>query len=56
MPEIVDVFEARIAALPGFEQKGTVTRLVMSGGFQQEHARILLGNIQDLKTAEAGLP
>jgi hypothetical protein len=44
-------FEAVVAGLPGFEQKGVVTRLVLGEGFQGEHAERLLQALLDLKAA-----
>jgi hypothetical protein len=50
-PEAVARFEARVAGLPGFEQQGTVTRLLIGEGFQEEHAERLLQALLDLKAA-----
>jgi hypothetical protein len=44
-------FEDVVANLPGFEQQGTVTRLLIDEGFEPEHAAALLEAMLALKTA-----
>lgn len=45
-------FEAVIAKLPGFEQQGVVTRLIIDEAFQSQHAQTLLEAMLVLKEAE----
>ncbi|MBN1955584.1 MAG: YbjN domain-containing protein [Anaerolineae bacterium] len=44
-------FERVVASLPGFEQKGTVTRLLVDEAFGLEQGHALLGAMLALKTA-----
>jgi hypothetical protein len=52
IPEAVARFENIIGALPGFEQKGMITRLSIDETFKAEHADILVQAMTDLKKAE----
>jgi hypothetical protein len=52
IPKKVAHFERLVSALPGFEQKGTITRLIMSDEFTIHHAQLLLEAILKLKAAE----
>lgn len=49
VPEAVADFEATVSKLPGFEQQGTITRLVIGEAFQSEHADTLLKSMLALK-------
>ncbi|TEU10416.1 MAG: YbjN domain-containing protein, partial [Anaerolineales bacterium] len=50
--EEVTRFEAVVSNLPGFEQQGAVSRLVIGETFQLEHAKALLEAMLALKAAE----
>jgi len=52
IPDEVDRFEKTVAALPGFERKGTITYLWIDEEFQMSHARLLSEAISRLKNAE----
>jgi 7-cyano-7-deazaguanine synthase in queuosine biosynthesis len=52
IPKEVKHFEKVVSALSGFEQKGTITRLIMSNKFNGHHAKLLLEAILKLKAAE----
>ncbi|MBU0495440.1 MAG: YbjN domain-containing protein [Chloroflexi bacterium] len=56
LPDEVARFEALVSGLPGFGQRGAVTRLVVDEPFQAEHARALLQAMLDLKSAEGESP
>jgi hypothetical protein len=49
VPDAVAQFESRVASLPGFEQLGTVHRLVIDEGFQLEHSQMLLDAMLNLR-------
>ena len=51
IPEQVARFEAVVSGLPGFQQSGTVTRLLVGDDFQHEHAQELLQAMLELKVA-----
>lgn len=51
VPDQVARFEAVVSNLPGFEQTGTTTRLVIDGTFRLEHAKALLEAMLALKAA-----
>lgn len=53
IPDEVMEYGVQVLALPGFEQKGTITRLVLNGSFQEEHALRLAEAMVRLKQAEA---
>ena len=52
IPEQIAEFETAISKLPGFEQRGTITRLVIDDDFQLEHAKTLLDEMVAVKKAE----
>ena len=50
--ESVGRFEAVVSSLPGFQQRGTVTSLVIDDSFQSGDAKALLDAMLHLKAAE----
>ena len=52
LPQQVAQFEAAVARLPGFIQKGKLARLQVNDDFQPQHAEALLQALVDLKQAE----
>jgi hypothetical protein len=54
IPEAVSAYEEAVSALPGFEQKGTVTRLVLDSSFDDDHLDRLVWAVMALKAAESG--
>ena len=52
VPEQVFAFEELVSGLPGFEQKGTITRLLVSDSFGDQHVEALLRAMLDVKEAE----
>lgn len=55
IPKQVEQFEATVSKLPGFEQQGTIARLLVNEDFKPENAQQLLKAMQDLKDAEEAL-
>lgn len=53
IPEAVARYEKTLASLPGFEQKGTITRFVVDDSFQEKHVAVLITALRELKEAEA---
>ena len=53
--EDVARFEEAVSALPGFQQQGAVTRLLVDDAFRSEHAKHLLDAMLALRTAGADL-
>ena len=53
VPHAVAQFEATVSDLPGFEQVGTITRLVLDEAFEPQHAQTLLHAMLELKAAGA---
>jgi hypothetical protein len=52
IPEQVFAFEELVSGLPGFEQKGTITRLLVSELFEDQHGEALLKPMLGVKEAE----
>ena len=52
MPDAVESFEETVSGLPGFEQQGTVTRLVLVEDFTHVHLEELMFAAYRLKSAE----
>jgi hypothetical protein len=52
MPDAVESFEKTVSSLPGFEQQGTVTRLVLVEDFTDVHLEELMFGAYRLKSAE----
>jgi hypothetical protein len=53
IPKVVAQFEKMVAALPGFEQEGTITRLVTDRQFKPTHTRLLMDGLVAVRDAEA---
>jgi hypothetical protein len=53
IPKVVAQFEKMTASLPGFEQKGTLTRLMIDKQFKLIHTELLLDGMKKLMEAEA---
>jgi hypothetical protein len=53
IPEVVARFEKMVASLPGFEQKGSITRLMIDKQFRPLHAKLLINGMKEVKAAEA---
>ena len=49
--ETVGVFDGLVASLPGFGQKGVITRLLLSEQFERSHAEKLLEAMKALRLA-----
>jgi hypothetical protein len=56
IPDVVEEFEKTVTGLPGFEQKGVVTRVMLDRGIGGQHAARLVGIIQKIKKAERAAP
>jgi hypothetical protein len=52
MPDAVEAFEETVSGLPGFEQQGTVSRLVLDEGFTDSHMDQLVWAVMRLKSEE----
>jgi len=46
-------FEKMASLLPGFEQKGTITRLMIDKQFELLHTKLLMNGMKEVKDAEA---
>ena len=53
IPEVVAKYERTVAALPGFVQEGTLSKIFLTKQFTRANADALAKNIVALKTAEA---
>jgi S1-C subfamily serine protease len=53
IPEAVTRYEKVVSSLPGFEHKGTITRLLIGDSFLDEHTSLLINSLIELKEAEA---
>lgn len=51
VPDQVAQFEAVALGLPGFQQVGAVTRLLVDDAFQPKHSQVLLQAMLELKAA-----
>jgi hypothetical protein len=56
IPEEVTEFEKVVRSLPGFEQHGTITRLLLGDTFATRHAKELMKQMLALKFAEEKAP
>lgn len=52
LPDAVESFEETVSGLPGFEQQGTVTRLLLDEDFTDAHLETLILAAYRLKSAE----
>jgi len=56
IPDAVRSFEETVSRLPGFEQRGTVTRLVVDDAITQAHVDKLVWTVMQLMSAEKVAP
>lgn len=52
VPEQVFAFEELVSKLPGFERKGTITRLLIDDRFEEAHAESLFDAMRQILEAE----
>jgi hypothetical protein len=56
IPDAVENYERTVMALPGFDRKGTLSRVFLHNGFSLAHADTLVNTILTLKAAEESAP
>jgi hypothetical protein len=56
IPEAVENYERIVMALPGFDRKGTISRVFLHTGFTPANAETLVNTMLALKAAEKSAP